>query len=265
MSQIPSLQCLFCQHLNPADAVFCEHCDGQLNLQPCDRCNAVDSRTATNCHKCGAEFPLPIALRLDLPLTPATFDKELPYPISINLEVADSEPAHLNHDLSYSQPERQPADEVLSPETSATAIRSRRGKPAAILALLLVLITAAVSMYLYRGQPAQPVQSQGQKQTVIDVLGARKPSEAAPSTGAAEMDAALKPLDTVQAIAAGANKPRIKPSLTPPGTDAGLAARPLQATDAEVKSLEDLSIVEKCPPAVATLGLCNPDTQQEKP
>ena len=264
MSQIPVLQCLFCQHLNPADAVFCDDCGGQLNLQPCDRCGAVDSRTATNCYKCGAEFSLPVAPGLDFPLTPAIVDKELPYPTSIDPGVADSEAAHLNQGLNYSHPERQPVDEVLSPETSATATRSRRGTPVAILALLLLLITAAVSVYLYRGKPAQPARTQGQKQAVTDVSGARKPGESAPSTGAAGMDAALKPVDTVQTPAAGANKPGKTPSLTPPGADAALAARPLSATDAEIKPLQDLSIVEKCPPAVATLGLCNPDTQQEK-
>ena len=164
MSQIPSLQCLFCQHLNPADAVFCDDCGGQLNLQPCDRCDAVDSRTATNCYKCGAEFSLPVAPGVDVPLTPVIVGEELPYPTSIDPGVAGSEAAHLNHGRNESHPERKPVDELLSPETSATATRSRRGTPVAILALLLLLITAAVSVYLYRGQPAQPAGTHGQRQ-----------------------------------------------------------------------------------------------------
>ena len=265
MSQIPSLQCLFCQHLNPADTVFCEDCGGQLNLQPCDRCDAVDSRTATKCYKCGAEFSRPVAPGLDFPLTPAIVEDELPCPTSIDPGVAGSEAEHLNHGLTYAHPELQPVDEVLAPEPSATATRSPRGTPVAILALLLLLITAAVSVYLYRGQPAQPARTQGQKQAVTDVSGARKPGESAPPTGAAGMDAALKPVDAVQTPAAGANKTAKTPSVTPPGAEAALAARPLPATDAEIKTLQDLSIVEKCPPAVATLGLCKPDTQQEKP
>jgi hypothetical protein len=120
-------------------------------------------------------------------------------------------------------------------------------------------------VYLYRGHTAQPARTQGQTQAVTDVSGASKPSESAPSNGAAGTDAALKPAETVQTPAASANKPEETPPLTPSGADAALAARPLPATDAEIKTLQDLSAVEKCPPAVATLGLCNPDNQQEKP
>ena len=265
MSQIPSLQCLFCQHLNSSDAFFCDGCGGQLNLQPCDRCGAVDSRTATNCYKCGAEFSVSVAPGRDFLLTPAIVDKDLPYPTSTDPGVADSEAEPLNAGLAYSHSERQPVDEVLSPEMSATATRSRHGTPAAILAALLLLVTAAMSVDLYRGHTAQLARTQGQKQAVTNVPGAHKPSESAPSDGAAGMDAVLKPVDTVQTPAPGANKPAKTPSLTPPGADAALAERPLAATDAEVKPLQDPSIVEKCPSAVATLGLCNPDTQQEKP
>ncbi|NMM80205.1 hypothetical protein B2J86_04530 [Acidovorax sp. SRB_14] len=265
MSQMPSLQCLFCQHLNPSDAVFCNNCGGQLNLQPCDRCGAVDLRTATNCYKCGAEFSLPIAPGVDFPFTPAIADNEFTYPTSTDPGVADSEAEHLNAGLTYSHPERQPVDEALPPETSATATSWRRGTPFAIPAILLLLITTAVSVYLYLGHTAQPAQTQGQKQEVIDVSGARKPSDSVPSNGAAGMDAALKPIDTVQTPPASANNPEKTPSLTPPSADAALAARPLPATDAETKTLQDPSVVEKCPPAVATLGLCNMNTQQEKP
>lgn len=50
------LQCLFCQHLNPADASFCNRCASQLDLQPCMQCSAVDNRNASRCYKCGAAF-----------------------------------------------------------------------------------------------------------------------------------------------------------------------------------------------------------------
>ena len=55
MSSTP-LQCLFCQHLNPADANFCNSCASQLNLKPCAQCSAVDNRSAAHCYKCGAAF-----------------------------------------------------------------------------------------------------------------------------------------------------------------------------------------------------------------
>ena len=262
MSQILSLQCLFCQHLNTAGAVFCDDCGGQLDLQPCDQCGAVDSRAATNCYKCGAEFTLLVAPDLALPFTSAIVDKELPYPTPIDPGSADFEAAHLNDGLTYSHPERQLIGKVVSPETSATATVSRGGTPVAILALLLLLITVAVSVYLYRGQPAR---TQGPNQAVNDMSGLQKPGESAPSTEAAGMDPALKPVDMIQTPAAGTSKIGITPSLTPPGAEAALSSRPLPTTDAEIKTFQDLSVVEKCPPAVATLGLCNPDTQQVKP
>jgi ribosomal protein L40E len=56
MSSSLSLQCLFCQHINPAGASFCNGCGSQLNLQPCLQCDTVDNRTATHCYKCGAPF-----------------------------------------------------------------------------------------------------------------------------------------------------------------------------------------------------------------
>lgn len=253
MSKIPSLQCLFCQYLNPSDADYCNSCDGQLNLQPCDRCGAVDLRTATNCYKCGTEFSQHMAPGLDLTLMPAIVDKEFTYPTS-------TEPERLNVRLTYSRSARQPVDEVFSPKTSATAANSRRGAPVVALAILLLLIVTAVSVYLYRGHITQPARAQGQKQVVIDLSGARNPGESAPSNGAAGADAALKPMDTVQIPPVSANKPA-----KTPGADAALAARPLPATVPEPKASQDLSVVGKCPPAVATLGLCNPDSQQEKP
>lgn len=53
------LLCLFCKHPNPEGASFCNGCGSPLHLQPCDRCGAIDKRTAATCYKCGGEFPLP--------------------------------------------------------------------------------------------------------------------------------------------------------------------------------------------------------------
>lgn len=264
---MPSLLCLFCKHLNPSDAVFCNNCDGQLDLQPCNRCGAVDIRTATNCYKykCGSKFSLPEAPGLDIPLTPEIVEKELTYSKLTDPGVSGSEAEHLNAGQTYSCLERQPVDEVLSLETSAAVTGPRRNAPVAVLFILLLLIAIAVLVYLYRGLTAQPALTQGQNQAVTDVSGARKPSEFAPSNGVAGINAVLKSEETVQAPAVGENKSAKTSSLTPPGAAAALSARPLPATDAEIKTRQDLSIFEKCPPAVATLGLCNPDTQQEKP
>jgi ribosomal protein L40E len=53
------LRCLFCEHVNPAAAKFCNECGSPLHLRPCLACNAVDARSAANCYKCGAPLPPP--------------------------------------------------------------------------------------------------------------------------------------------------------------------------------------------------------------
>lgn len=53
--------------------------------------------------------------------------------------------------------------------------------------------------------------------------------------------------------AAGLKTP---PDLVPPA--AALAVSPLPTTDAEVQVRQGLSVIKKCPEAVAALGLCNP-------
>jgi ribosomal protein L40E len=63
------LSCLFCNQVNPAEAIFCAGCDAQLDLQPCSHCDAVDSRSAVNCYKCGAPFVATLNTEEDLGLT----------------------------------------------------------------------------------------------------------------------------------------------------------------------------------------------------
>ncbi|SFB68728.1 Double zinc ribbon [Polaromonas sp. OV174] len=256
---MPSLKCLFCQHLNPAGAIFCNDCGGQLNLQPCERCGAIDSRSARKCYKCGAEFPLPAAAGLNPLLAPTIPEKAFAYSTLDEAGAAGQEVAHPHPGLSYSPPEPQPVDDMLASETAATATvtKPRRRLPlAVILALLLVLAAALVSVYLYQGKPVQLARTQGQKQdqqqgerqAVTDLSSAPK----------------LQAQGTVQQPATATLELEKTPSLAPPSADAAAAARPLPVTDAEVKARHDRPIDEKCPPAVATLGLCNPDTQQER-
>ena len=49
--------CPFCDHHNPAGAKFCNDCGSPLHLKPCNQCDAVNHQAATNCYKCGAEYP----------------------------------------------------------------------------------------------------------------------------------------------------------------------------------------------------------------
>jgi hypothetical protein len=50
-------QCLFCGYANPAAAKYCNDCAAPLHLKKCKQCDAINDRPATNCYKCGAEFP----------------------------------------------------------------------------------------------------------------------------------------------------------------------------------------------------------------
>lgn len=56
-----ALRCLFCEHPNPIGAKYCNECGTPLHIQPCGACDAVDSRTATRCWRCGHAFaPVPV-------------------------------------------------------------------------------------------------------------------------------------------------------------------------------------------------------------
>ena len=65
-------------------------------------------------------------------------------------------------------------------------------------------------------------------------------------------------------LASGTKGPEKPPQPAPPGAGIALTVSPEPATDATVKIRPDSSAVKKCLPAVATLGLCNSDQQQEK-
>jgi hypothetical protein len=51
-------QCPFCNHANPAGAKYCNDCGSPLHLKPCNHCEAINDEVASNCYKCGAEFPV---------------------------------------------------------------------------------------------------------------------------------------------------------------------------------------------------------------
>lgn len=69
MSEISPLRCLFCNLRNVASAKYCNECASPLHLQPCNKCGAIDNRTAITCYKCGAEFNVPAAKRARVPAT----------------------------------------------------------------------------------------------------------------------------------------------------------------------------------------------------
>ena len=50
-------QCLFCDHVNPVGAKFCNDCGSPLHLKPCKQCEAINDHAAENCYQCGAADP----------------------------------------------------------------------------------------------------------------------------------------------------------------------------------------------------------------
>jgi ribosomal protein L40E len=270
MSPAHSVQCLFCHSRNPSGANYCERCDEQLDLQPCNRCGAVDHRTATACHKCGGQFSLPVAPGFAPLFNPAVkpavksavVDEKLIHPASADPRLANTKAEHLD-ELTRSRPEELPVDDVRSPEPPGTVAKVRRGTLVAVSSTFLVLIATAVSLYLYSGRAAQPVQTQVQMQDVIDSSIAGQPEDAARSNGEAGVDTPSKPLDSAATRSGRTNKVSAAPSLTPPAPDAATTASPLPAPDAEIKNAQNPSVAIRCEPAVATLGLCDLDSQKE--
>jgi ribosomal protein L40E len=85
-------QCLFCDHVNPAGAKFCNDCGSPLHVKRCSQCEAVNDQAAENCSKCGTEFPVlskrsetPMSSARDIaPASPA-FSEGLPFRLDFNL------------------------------------------------------------------------------------------------------------------------------------------------------------------------------------
>ncbi len=272
MSQLFSLQCLFCQHLNPPDAADCSCCEGQLNLQPCRQCGAVDLRTATKCYRCGAGFSAIDASELDFSLPTWMVDK-MP-----GAGVAVSQLDHPVARLSDSNRTRQTIDRTRLPAPSATVSDWSRGKAIAIVAIPLLSIATTVAIYMNRGYSIEPTpaqtepqtqtqnktQTQAPSQAVGDIPVGRLANEAEPSLGETAVTAASKPVATIPTLPASVNRPAKQPSPIPSGTGPALPAPPSAAADAKAKAPQN-SAAEKCPPAIAALGLCDPDPPQEKP
>jgi hypothetical protein len=61
--------CPFCDHRNPVGAKFCNDCGSPL--KPCNQCDAVNHQAATNCCKCGAEYPALFTTPEATPVLPA--------------------------------------------------------------------------------------------------------------------------------------------------------------------------------------------------
>lgn len=237
MSLISPLKCLFCRHLNPAGASFCNDCGSQLNLQPCGQCGAIDDRAAKNCYKCGADFSLAAAPGLQAPFAPAIPETELTYPAINNANVTPEQAAHS-------------VDEAVSIAAGASPAGAPRGIRMALPGLLLALFAASV--YLYSRPSAQLPPRQGLPPATAAVLVAPAPIEPK-----------LAQTGRRPQIAAGTVDLDKAPSMAAPVAGAKSASDLAPVAEAEAKSRQDAPVFQDCPPAVATLGLCSPIPKQE--
>lgn len=256
--RMSTLQCLFCQHLNPADVDYCNRCDGQLNLRPCYRCGAVDLRTAKNCHKCGGEFSLAAPPVGDFEFRPSDFDQASIDVQTPSSPLPKSEPAPLGTNPPSSRLDRKSVDAISSPENSAPGAKSQQRTRVTVLALLFLLVTGALSAYWYREH-----RSQGQAPAPSALSDARSPQPTAPSDRAESPAPATTPPHTAPAPPARENPPAQSQSAAAARADAALNL-PLPATGAGADTPQDPSTGKPCPPAVAALGLCGLEMPQEK-
>ena len=238
MSQVASIQCLFCKRLNPAGAIFCNECGTQLNMQPCDRCGAIDARTSMNCYKCGAEFPL----------------HEMPENRLAHEPMAGSQDVVPNTaDVAG------PPDPTNRQAPGGVIAKTQLTRLIAGVALSLALIAAATFVYFDRGQPGHLTQKPEVEQRISAVSGRTGPAEtpqaAQPAAMSTPAGPTAKPAGGVDA--SGKASPTPSPSAGPPA-----APRPPSANDANAAAARKESLTSTdCPQAVATLGLCNPDTR----
>jgi ribosomal protein L40E len=233
MPSLAPLQCLFCNHLNPAGASFCNDCGSQLHLQPCDHCGAINKRTAKHCYKCSAGFTLPPApapvpaapaSAPDLTSAPALRDLQPDYPVLNDFARATA-----------------PAPESATPQTAGTvssprwvtALKSRRSLRFAAAALLLAALV--MSGDYYSEQSAEFTKTQG-----VIPFGPSVPDTAAVPEVAAP-----------PAIAA------------PPAAGPVVTVLPPLAGEPDVPPRPDPPLFNECPDAVAALGLCSSGSSNE--
>lgn len=241
----PPLQCLFCNHLNPAGASFCNDCGSQMHLQPCDRCGAINKRTARNCYKCDAGFTLPAAPEPESAPQDAGIEK-----LRTSAPVDATPPA----------PEAAPAYEIVSSAGAATATGSRRTVHFAVPAMVLVAMAVGVYYFVI---PSVPI---GKRPGAVPLASGASGSLNSVSVVPARADAPIEPASAATGVtpkpAAAISGPGEAPALAPPKAVAAMTARRSPPPDADPMTPAP-PILAQCPDAVAALGLCSSVTKEE--
>lgn len=234
MSPLPFLQCLFCNHLNPAGASFCNNCGSELHLQPCDRCGALNKRTEKSCHKCGANFTLPAASGRNA-----------------------SVPA-----LNEVEPVNLPQGHVAAATQNKPARLSRRTLQLAALALLFVAIV--MSGEYYSEQSAEFTKTQGVIPFAPRVSGLPMATTVTPPPVATLVEEAPVRPDTTPKLATVTAPPTETVSPAQAAAGATLTVRTSAANQAAAINRRDPALLKECPDSVAALGICSSSSKNEE-
>lgn len=264
---MPILRCLFCNHVNPVEASFCNACGSQLDLQPCGQCGAVDSRTAKYCHKCATPFMPHAAAESDALLESVPQGDHGDYSSRIEAGVAGAKAMVHAHDQPRSSNYSLLTVNAAAPDSLAQPDKSRSNWLIPGVGLLVMLIAAAFAIFYQ--QPPATVSAQ----TVAPVLPrvAEAPAETPPPTK--PLSAEPAPALGLQAAAPEVTKPAQAKPIAPavvagepvktparaaPRAVTRLAEPPLPVANTQPAARRAPAAVQNCSQAVATLGLCNP-------
>ena len=259
-SSTDPVTCLFCQHINPAGARFCNSCAAQLSLQPCLHCDAADNRTATRCYKCGKPLPLHEMPESNAETGPGALDAVQTSLALGHTMVGPSKEVLFPRDLTPGSPVLERSYETNGSHIVTAVAVSRSGRLLSRTAFLLVLL--AVSAYLYS-------QYFGKNIPTAETQSRVRAESRAPATSAMapQLDVAVRPTppaDTPRPSAVGANGVGNVFASAPRGAGTTLLVPSSSQYTAVVTRQVPLPRNE-CVPAVSTLGLCNTEAREEKP
>jgi ribosomal protein L40E len=234
MSSVPRPQCLFCNHLNPAGASFCNDCGSQMHLQPCDRCGAINKRTAKNCYKCDSGFthsaePEPEP-EPEIGPAPAILDKD----VAGLARAREHTPVPL--EAAHSPPAPPQVYELVSPERAAT---TRSGRTWRVAASAILFTAMATSVYYYSDQSAPPAKKQAVTQLAPSVSGTLISVDATPPIVAAPVEAASTPTSTAPKPAVDTSELAEPLALAPTAVSAAPTVRPsLSASSRSARAVQ---------------------------
>ena len=237
-------------------------CGSQLNLQPCNNCDAVDNRASANCHKCGAQFASIWALA--------------PEPDAVDARpnnAVSSVPAanKVIHDSASTSGELTPESGMLASERAETSTGPRRRW--LVLATVTILVSLAVGSFTNFMQPEKLAQRQGLPQVVVDMPGQPPSSTVATQKDGTANTTVLSTKPDIGTVDLAQVLSRATPATAPVSETVAsntvvhfTSAKNVNVNanaNANVSYRQKRPALKECAPAVATLGLCDPEPQQE--